>query len=57
MQHEHGQFAIEAHNRCARFHILTYYMERENAKFEKEMEDQQLMNSTSLKRPMRRSVA
>jgi hypothetical protein len=45
MQHEKGKEAIEAHERCARFHILSYHMERDNPAFEKEMEDQQLMNS------------
>jgi nuclear mRNA export protein SAC3 len=49
MQHITGPLAIECHDRCARFHILTLHMVRDleqNQVGFVQMEEQQLMNST-----------
>jgi len=48
MQHITGPLAIECHDRCARFHILTLHMVRDleqNQVGFVQMEEQQLMNS------------
>ena len=49
MQHITGPLAIECHDRCARFHILTLHMVRDLEQNQVgfiQMEEQQLMNST-----------
>ena len=49
MQHITGPLAIESHDRCARFHILTLHMVRDLEQNQVgfiQMEEQQLMNST-----------
>ncbi|KAI0641637.1 SAC3/GANP/Nin1/mts3/eIF-3 p25 family-domain-containing protein [Trametes meyenii] len=45
MQHETGQFAMECHDRCARFHILALHVERDSPRFSVALEEQQLMNT------------
>jgi hypothetical protein len=45
MQHNTGPLAMECHERCARFHILALYLERDREDFSVALEEQQLMNS------------
>lgn len=45
MQHITSELAIECHERCARFHILALYLERDREGFSIPLEEQQLMNS------------
>ncbi|KAJ6611001.1 hypothetical protein B0H10DRAFT_2058094 [Mycena sp. CBHHK59/15] len=45
MQHNTGELAIECHERCARFHILALYLERDREGFSIALEEQQLMNT------------
>lgn len=46
MQHETGVLAMECHDRCARFHILSLHLARGQKDFSVHMEEQQLMFST-----------
>ncbi|KAJ7749297.1 hypothetical protein DFH07DRAFT_829171 [Mycena maculata] len=45
MQHNTGPLAMECHERCARFHILALYLERDREGFSVALEEQQLMNT------------
>ncbi|KAJ7039915.1 hypothetical protein C8F04DRAFT_1085319 [Mycena alexandri] len=45
MQHNTGPLAMECHERCARFHILALYLERDREGFSIALEEQQLMNT------------
>ncbi|KAJ7637048.1 SAC3 domain-containing protein [Roridomyces roridus] len=45
MQHNTDALAMECHERCARFHILALYLERDREGFSVAMEEQQLMNT------------
>ncbi|KAJ6590462.1 hypothetical protein DFH09DRAFT_205833 [Mycena vulgaris] len=45
MQHNTGSLAMECHERCARFHILALYLERDREGFSVALEEQQLMNT------------
>ncbi|TFK63645.1 hypothetical protein BDN72DRAFT_847389 [Pluteus cervinus] len=45
MQHQTGPLAIECHDRCARFHILSIHHERNRTDFSIPLEEQQLMNT------------
>jgi hypothetical protein len=47
MQHNTGPLAMECHERCARFHILALFLERDKEGFSVALEEQQLMNSAS----------
>ncbi|EFI26573.1 nuclear pore-associated protein [Coprinopsis cinerea okayama7 len=45
LQHLTGPEAIEAHDRCVRFHILVIHFQRNAKGFSMQLEEQQLMNS------------
>ncbi|KAJ7236039.1 SAC3/GANP/Nin1/mts3/eIF-3 p25 family-domain-containing protein [Mycena rebaudengoi] len=45
MQHNTGPLAMECHERCARFHILALFLERDRKDFSIPLEEQQLMNT------------
>ena len=45
LQHITNSVAIECHDRCARFHILSLHFEGHKPGFSVPLEDQQLMNS------------
>ncbi|KAF7300705.1 Nuclear export factor [Mycena chlorophos] len=45
MQHITDALAMECHERCARFHILALYLERDTEGFSVPLEEQQLMNT------------
>ncbi|KAF7289939.1 Nuclear export factor [Mycena indigotica] len=45
MQHLTDALAMECHERCARFHILALYLERDREGFSVALEEQQLMNT------------
>ncbi|KAF7326366.1 Nuclear export factor [Mycena venus] len=45
MQHDTGPLAMECHERCARFHILALFLERDKEGFSVALEEQQLMNT------------
>ncbi|KAJ7145418.1 hypothetical protein C8R43DRAFT_1012730 [Mycena crocata] len=45
MQHNTSPLAMECHERCARFHILALYLERDREGFSVALEEQQLMNT------------
>ncbi|KAJ6571869.1 hypothetical protein B0H19DRAFT_1131654 [Mycena capillaripes] len=45
LQHNTGALAMECHERCARFHILALYLERDHEDFSLPLEEQQLMNT------------
>ncbi|KAJ7442519.1 SAC3 domain-containing protein [Mycena galericulata] len=45
MQHNTGPLAMECHERCARFHILALYFQRDCEGFSVALEEQQLMNT------------
>ncbi|KAK7046765.1 nuclear export factor [Favolaschia claudopus] len=45
MQHDTGALAMECHERCARFHILALFLERDQEGFSIALEEQQLMNT------------
>ncbi|KAJ7207064.1 hypothetical protein GGX14DRAFT_456067 [Mycena pura] len=45
MQHITSPLAMECHERCARFHILALYLERDRKGFSLALEEQQLMNT------------
>ncbi|KAJ7057795.1 SAC3 domain-containing protein [Mycena amicta] len=45
MQHNTDPLAMECHERCARFHILALYLERDREGFSIALEEQQLMNT------------
>ncbi|KAJ7615024.1 SAC3 domain-containing protein [Mycena polygramma] len=45
LQYNTGAVAMECHERCARFHILALYLERDHEDFSIPLEEQQLMNT------------
>ncbi|KAI0344374.1 hypothetical protein BDW22DRAFT_1355768 [Trametopsis cervina] len=45
IQHETGPVAIECHERCARFHVLSMHLMRGHPDFDFKLEEQALMNT------------